>query len=332
MNLKGSFQIRLSQDIDRVETKYETGKLMKKYYFNAEISDWESWGEVYQSIEIWEPLVNQILYKEDLPVFETENLHPGSNAVFQNGDHVVKIFAPKESGINSNIDYETEVFALTFAMNNGVSVPNLITSGKIKDKYDFSYMIMDYIDGVDFKEYSVDFSNNDKYLFGKRLRNITDLMNKPCESFNDVEVVKDAIHDKSRWYRWEKFSESFKQERIEYIKKHDYSEYIFVHGDLCFDNFIINKSNGIHIIDFADSLLAPICYEHAHLVCELFGFDKSYLNGFFGDYETDTLVNMCIEGILIHDFGGDIVSINIATPEEIDSIEDLRMKLYELLG
>ena len=68
-----------------------------KYLFQNNIHNLSSWGQVFQSIEAWEPLINFILKKEKLPVSKIENLEPGSNAVFKSGSHVVKIFAPKES-------------------------------------------------------------------------------------------------------------------------------------------------------------------------------------------------------------------------------------------
>jgi hypothetical protein len=43
------------------------------------------------------------------------------------------------------------------------------------------------------------------------------------------------------------------------------------------------------------------------------------------------MVDLCFDGLLIHDFGGDIVSLNIARANEISCLNDLRDKLYELL-
>jgi len=294
--------------------------------FSGDIYDWESWGKIYHSIEIWEPLVHFILEKEHLPISEVENLSPGTNAVFKSGSHVVKIFCPKESGLDGSVDYKTELFALSFVRFHGVSVPKLIAFGDVHDKYDFSYMIMDYIDGVDFIGASANFNDEEKFAFGKRLRDITDLMNKPCEDFNGIDVKK-------RHERWNKFSQSFKSERLEYLKSHDFGEKVFIHGDLCEDNFIIDSNGRIYIIDFADAVMAPICYEHAHIASQLFNFDKSYLRGYFGDYKTDELVDICFDGILLHDFGESIIKDYIAEPQQIkiNFLKDVRNGLYELI-
>ena len=298
---------------------------MQKYIFNTEIDGWDKWCKIFQSIEVWESLVNYILEINNLPVSQIENLHPGSNAVFKSGNCVVKIFAPEELGFYGETNYETEKFALDFAYSHGVTVPELVACGKVNDKYDFPYMVMDYIDGVHFDKFSVNFTGDEKYAFAKRLREITDLMNKPCEQFNRI----DAIHDPERHKRWENYSERFRTERLEYLKSHDFGEKVFVHGDLCEDNFLIDKNGGIYIIDFADAVSAPICYEHAHLTGCIFNYDKSYLRGYFGDYNADELTDICFDGLLIHDFGGEFITWdNTAKIEDISCLADFREWLY----
>jgi aminoglycoside phosphotransferase len=301
--------------------KYEMVNL-----FNCNILNSDSWEKIFQSIAVWEPIINFILEKEKLPLAKIENLKPGTNAVFKVGDYVVKIFAPKESGFNGDTDYKSEIFALSFAQSMNVSTSELIVSGEIHDKYYFPYMIMKYIDGIDFNQYTENSNDNEKYMIAQRIREITDLLNRQCEPFNGIDVV----HDKNRHIRWDKYSENFRIERLKYLATHNSGEKIFVHGDLCFDNIIIDNKGVIHFIDFADSVIAPQVYEHAHLASVLFNFDKSYLRGYFDDYKVDELVNLCFDGLLIHDFGGDIVQ-NIFKINEITCLKDLHDKLFEII-
>jgi serine/threonine protein kinase len=298
---------------------------MTKHIFNADISGETSWGHIYQSIEVWKPLISFILDKEKLPVSIIENLLPGTHAVFKSGKYVVKIFAPIESGFDGNTDFESEKLALSFVHSLGVPVPKLIAAGKIDDKYSFSYMIMEYINGLDFNEYSKNFDNKEKITFAKHLRKITDSFNRKCDFFNRVYT------ENGKNKRWNKYSERFKAERLEYLHNNAPGGKIFVHGDLCYDNLIIDSNGNIFIIDFADSVIAPLVYEHAHLASVLFNFDKSYLQGYFGEYKTDNLVDLCFNGLLIHDFGGDIISQNVAKVNEITCLNDLREKLRILL-
>jgi aminoglycoside phosphotransferase (APT) family kinase protein len=294
--------------------------------FTAEIANWRQWGKIYQSIPMFAPLVEYILKKENLPGAEIENFSPGTNAVFKTGDYVVKIFAPAESGIDQTLDLETELFATRRANKIGVSAPKLVADGYVEDKYRFGYIITEYINGVELAEAVKTMTGGDKISIGQKLRKICDKMNTPCEAFNGIDV----INDKGRYRRWDNYPERFKTERLEYIKTHDFGQNVFVHGDLCLDNILLSPEGELYIIDFADAVLAPVIYEHA-LAAYAFEFDAMLLRGFFGDYTTDGFTDMFFDGLLIHDFGGSIVSDYFGNPNEIVSLEDLRERICELV-
>jgi len=151
-------------------------------------------------------------------------------------------------------------------------------------------------------------------------------MNTSCEQFNTIDV----INDPSRQIRWNKFSDKFKQERHAHIQSQNYSEKVFVHGDLGLDNILLSLQKELFIIDFADAVLAPIIYEHA-LMPFAFAFDPALLYGYFGDYNPNELAEMCLNGLLIHDFGGDIVNDCIGNPQEFQCLDDLRKKIILLI-
>ncbi len=295
--------------------------------FTYDIYNWESWGEVFHSIEAWQPIIKYIFKVENLPFTYVEYLTPGTNAVFKVGDYVIKIFAPKESGIDSTAEIETEIFAVNHAQKLGISVPTFIAYGVLEDKYLFFYMIMKFIKGREFTKAAPNFSYEEKIAFGKKLRDITDKMNIFCNPFNDVDV----IYDKERHRRWDKYPEKFKEERLCYLKTHDFGENVFVHGDLCSDNILIADTGDIYIIDFADAVMAPIIYEQALVASELFNFDGAFLSGYFGHYDVNWLTDLCYDGLLIHDFGGDIVEQHVACPKEIRSLEVMNKKLFNII-
>jgi len=294
------------------------------HLFTEPITGWSSWGKVYQSIPAFTPLAEYILRKENLPVVPLGQLSPGTNAVFRAGEVVLKIFAPPESGFNEPDELQTEIFSVRRANRLGVNAPKLIAEGVVEDKYQFAYMIMEFIEGVEFCEAVKGMTDGEKRAFGQKLRAVTDRMNTPCEPFNGI----DAIHDRSRWKRWGKFPERFQQERAAWIGTHDFGEFVFCHGDLCGDNILIAPDGGIYIIDFADALLAPIDYEHALLAAD-FGYDPALMRGYFGDEPPEELAERCFAGTLIHDFGGDIAADRIAKPEEIGCLEALRRRMYQ---
>ncbi|MCL2409895.1 MAG: aminoglycoside phosphotransferase family protein [Oscillospiraceae bacterium] len=293
-----------------------------KSLFSAEISHWQDWEKVFQSIPEFTPLVEHILKKECLPVVDIENLTPGTNAVFKVGGYVVKIFAPAESGFDQTVDLPTELFAMRRANELGVSAPKLIADGFVEDKYRFGYLITEYINGVELFKAAEIMSDDEKVAVGRKLRDITDKMNTPCEPFNGIDV----INDENR--RWNKYPERFKAERLAYIKKFDYGEKVFVHGDLCGDNILISPEGELYIIDFADSSLAPGIYEHALVAFLLEYLDPMLMYGYFGDYvSTDEFIEMCFDGILIHDYGGEVIMHCVGQPNEFECLEDLREKI-----
>jgi hypothetical protein len=79
--------------------------------FTEQINSWDDWGKLFQSIPAFTPLVERIFHKENLPLANIENLHPGTNAVFRVGEYVIKIFAPvgedgHKGGYGTNVDVE----------------------------------------------------------------------------------------------------------------------------------------------------------------------------------------------------------------------------------
>ena len=299
-----------------------------KTLFTEQINNWDEWGKIFQSIPAFASLVNHILKAEGLPASEIENLTPGTNAVFKTGRYVVKIYAPAESGIDQTLDLHTELFSTARANRIGVSAPRLTAHGFVQDKYCFAYMITEYVEGVELTDAVKTMSDAGKTELGRRLRIVTDKMNTACESFNGINVIEDEC----RHRRWDKrYSERFKAERLAYIRSHDYGENVFVHGDLCGDNIVLTPQGELVIVDFADAVLAPIEYEHALVAVELFGLDPVLLRGYFGNYTADNLTDLCFNGLLIHDFGGDIVAQHIGIPEKMTSINAMQERLFRMI-
>jgi thiamine kinase-like enzyme len=291
--------------------------------FTEKIDNWHDWERVFQSIPAFVSLTEYILSKENLPSAKIENLTPGTNAVFKIGAYAVKIFAPAESGIDQTLDLQTELFATQRANELGISAPRLIAHGFVEDRYHFAYMITEYVNGIEFTQAVKTMTDDEKIAFARKLRAVTDIMNTPCEPFNGIDV----INDKGRYRRWEKYPESFQAERLAYIKTRDFGERVFVHGDLCGDNILLKPEVGLCIIDFADAVLAPQIYEHALVAVELFDFDPALLHGYFGDCSADELMRICFDGLLIHDFGGDVVEQHVGSPREFQGLDELRQMI-----
>ena len=298
-----------------------------KQLFEHSISNWDEWSNVYQNIEAWQPLIKDIYELEGLPLVQIEHLVPGTNAVFKLGNTVVKIFAPKESGMDAQEDYNTELFGLRRANKLGVLAPELIANGCVYDKYDFLYLIMEHIDGNNLSDIEEYLTDCDKEKIGRKLREITDKLNTPCREFNNIDVVLRAIENK----RWDIFPERFKKERADYLRQLRIRDKVYVHGDLHCDNVFLDADKNVYIIDFADALLAPAEYEIAAL-CGMFDYQDSYMHGYFGvNYCKNQIAEEYFKGVLLHDFGADIIKSSLGNIDEITDLDDLKNRICEIL-
>lgn len=295
--------------------------------FTEKIACWEDWGRIFQSIPAFEKLVTYIFEKEKLPGAEITHLTPGTNAVFRVGEYVVKIYAPKESGMDQTQSRQTELFAANFAEKAGVSIPSVAACGEINDTYSFAYMIMKFVRGKELGEVLASSGEEEQFLLGEQLGKLTKAMNIPCRPFNQIQVISDS--DRSK--RWEPYSKDFKKSREAYLRSRDFGSFVFTHGDLCADNILVDENGRLVVIDFADSVLAPRCYEPSLPAFEYCSY-PAFLRGYWQKEEPESVARQVFDGILIHDFGGDIVKTAYPDAPAYHEVEELYRKILELLG
>lgn len=293
--------------------------------FNESIYNWESWTQVYQSIPAFSPLIALIWKQMGWMMAPIEHCQAGTNAVFKVGDKIIKIFAPKESGCDTLHDYEVETAGLNYAQRL-VPSPTILCQGVCYDRYIFRYLVLEYIEGMPFSLKMSEYDAKTKIDLGRQLRKLTDRLNQP-----NVLKPTDYIEQAKQNLRWQIFPDSFQKERVAYLDRLSVTLPVYVHGDLNGDNIIVDQSQQLYIIDFADALMAPIEYEWAVIICELFQFDKDYLLGYFGSLTTKQYIEICIAGLLIHDFGANIIQDRLGGIEEITDIKRLSKIMREQL-
>ena len=301
------------------------------YLFTEQINNWDEWGKTFQSIPAFTALVEHIFQKEKLLIKRIEILKPGTNAVFKVGEYVVKIFAPPGMGQDFGINIDVELFGLKWAEAQGVPAPRLIANGVVEDKYCFRYIVMDYIDGKLLSEIEDSLSYEDKVSIGKKIRSITDRLNKPCKNFTSIDVMKHAFADEE--WEDEGFPHSFQEERLSYLREFrmDGREKVYCHGDFHAENILVDDKMEVYIVDFADAMYAPAEYEQVYVVSALFCFEEPYMVGYFGDYEAEDIVDLCMTWLPIHVWGHSTVVGNLKHVSEIVSLEVMRKRLYDLI-
>jgi hypothetical protein len=94
------------------------------------------------------------------------------------------------------------------------------------------------------------------------------------------------------------------------------------------DNILIDSEKNLHIIDFADAVLAPIECEYALIASQIFCYGKSYMKGFFGE-KSDR--EKLIHGLLLHPYGGYTFKANYKNIKEVNGIDDFFRINYKLM-
>lgn len=55
------------------------------------------------------------------------------------------------------------------------------------------------------------------------------------------------------------------------------------------------------------------------------------MKGYFVQHSIEDITDLCLKGLLIHDFGSNIISCNLGNIDEITSIKALKYKLFQAI-
>lgn len=294
--------------------------------FAYEIRDLSDWADIFQSTAAFTPLVRHILALHSLPQTDIVNTTPGSHAVFRVGDYLVKVYAPDSVGWDCESDFQTEISAMRFAHGRGVAVPELVAHGRVYDRYNFRYLIQAFVRGTEFGK--MVFTEEEKVAVGRQMREICNKINVPCEPLNGYDFLEGSLADRDEWVG---FSPEFLRSREEYVRSYPHSAPVYVHGDIHIDNAIFGDDGRVWILDFADSVNAPVEYEYAALFPGLFRMERAYFDGFFGTWDAGEVAELLTYGFCIHRFGGHIIGEWVEDRGSLRNVAELRERLKEIL-
>lgn len=287
------------------------------------IKTWKDWEISFQDIETFRPLIREIFAKHKLAMGPIKNTFAGTNAVFQVGQYIVKIFVPTRVKPWDQDDYAIELLSLKTMNTLANNTPKLYAYGTIRKKLEWSYLVMEYKNGHLMKDLRGSLEMKQKKAIVKQLENFLSVYHTKVECLIDKnKIQEDRIKDN----RWAFLKESIREELYDLISLIDSNACVRVHGDLTGDNLIFDGKD-IIVLDFADTGYWPPYYEYAPIVLDLFYYDQDFISLFFDSESLSTTVDLVVKSILIHDFGGDIAKDLLKNPKEISSLQQLKESL-----
>lgn len=271
--------------------------------FSETIQNWDDWGRVFQSIPAFTPLVKEICRREGLPFAPLQNLTPGTNGVFRCGGLVVKVFFPRESGLDPEPDFRNEAAVCGHLTKLGVPVPKLLAQGLVRDKYDFYYLVTQFCPGREAGDWLPTASPRERESFSRQLKELLALVNRPAPGLiPPVDLRRRGTENP----RLAHVAPGLAEELRARARTVDLAGPVLVHGDLTGENVLVDETGRPVLIDWADACLAPAWYELPPLALGLFRRDPLLLKPWAGEGR-EAFVQGVLDGLAIHDFGPDIL-------------------------
>lgn len=296
-----------------------------KYLFNHSLENYQDWVNIYQSIEAFKPLIKHIYQTSQLTI---NHLTPGTNAVFKVNDTVLKIFAPTSTHINHNDDFKTEINNIKRAKSYGILTPSIIKQGIVVDRYHFEYIIFNYIEGLDACVYLNTYPKSRK-MFVEEFCKIYTQMQFPCQE--KCQLIIKTMHN----HRLNQLSPTLKQEMIDYVHTLNFNQCYYLHGDLNGQNIRVNDHQ-IYILDFADTIVAPIYYDYPVIIFDLLFNYKDLIHDFIQFIDTPNFTQQLFDGLCIHEYGADFIklfyeSITHKDIQNLTSLQELKQLLTDFI-
>lgn len=310
--------------------------MMSGYVFQGRIGSWSEWSEIFQSIRLFQPLADRIMAQAGLPTGQLRHLTPGTHAVFAVDEFVIKIFAPLEAGQDCAADFANECSATGLAAAAGLPVVKIMAAGTVVDRYRFSYIIMSKMPGCPAADVWPGLSDERKQMLCGKMDNYL----RKLRSIKAVLPYSDDLRSMpSRDLRWQSMHPSLTAEMnllAQQVLDHSSDGMVLVHGDLTADNMLITEDDDWVFLDFADSKIAPACYELPPLVFDLYRSDPVCLKMLSSQWNQQSFIDTLIRSLAIHDFGGDAIRIYLHEHDvdlsSVSSIKQLRQILQDKMS
>ncbi len=294
--------------------------------FTPELTCWADWARYYQDRQAFAPVVEAIYARQDWGQPEKlEPLTPGTHFVIKCGDRVLKIYAPAAVGMDPEAEQAKESGQMEKAAASGVPTTEILAKGVIHDRYDFYYLVMPYLRGVEAGCWIKKALPQERLAFARKLTGVLCALHGP-QVRTDLEPLRRRAGENPRFAP---YGETFRQQAAQRIQAMPLGGAVEVHGDLTGENVLIDGDE-IILLDFADGGQAPVWYEWPPLFADLLAGDGALIRFFVEGIPHDQAAKTLADSLLLHDFGPDILAKMMlpqlgltALPQNMDELESI---------
>lgn len=293
---------------------------------NDSIINLSEWGNfISNSFAIYK-IAEEIVNKVHLKVKKISRINIGTNAIFDLGNHILKVYATSETS-DPFMDCRREIILSNALRTSPYCVPEIIHTGYINDRYTIYFIIMKKIDGL----YS--FSNaisNESPWYATYLQELHRII-AYLHSLNLGKTTSTFFSKSIKNYDTEE--SEYADFLRKYITRNPFT-FGIVHGDLSESNIYINKNGIITLLDFEDWMYAPIFVEYPSICFELLKSPK-IIKDFFNDIPINNAIEMLIASVLLHHESErflKIILLQMGNTKALPSICDLKLFFYRWLA
>ncbi|MGM7700255.1 aminoglycoside phosphotransferase family protein [Pseudalkalibacillus sp. Hm43] len=304
---------------------------------------WSEWGKMYVNLDLWSPIIEQVLETEKLPYNEvTLTKHPGTHAVFEvDGRYILKIYTPL-----SPDDFSVEVSVYkNIAKAGHTYFPELVAAGEVRCPELWQYTIVSVVEGVAYRDVESLLTVEEKTQLAKSLATQLKEYHGIQWVYNDIPEWSLRSEDhlstlKKNLKKLDALNEEVISEIAHFLqtfKPNAKFPQTVVHADLTEDHVFLNKEDGSWklsgLIDVADSKYSSVLLELPAIWFELFKGGIDAMQAFMIAYDDRTfrmkeMRNTLIYMTFIHQFGADMIREtfkrqNITSVSTLDELTEI---------
>lgn len=135
----------------------------------------EDWKQFKNSEDIYK-LTEKIVKNIGIAKHNTLlRINIGTNAIFEVGNSIIKIYAIAEDNYNSYLDWTREKLLLSYLKNTNLVIPLIIYSGFIRDRYCVFYNVLEKLSGLNSLGDILQDTSNPRHQWGlQKLQSVID--------------------------------------------------------------------------------------------------------------------------------------------------------------